>query len=367
MSSSDLWNYTRRSWMIYWRVQARIFLLAVTLIAGSSQLAAEESGNELVLLTWADYIDPSLVEKFEREHRVRLHQIYFESDDLRDEMMLVTNGMGYDLMLVNGIGLDTYRKQGWLVPLTEQEVPNLKFIEPRWRNAFSGSDGFAIPYFWGTLGIGYRRDLLQHPPQSWMDLFKPGEALRGKITVLDSQRDAIGMALKALGFSANSGDDQEIRQAVELLLKQKPYVHSYGYLKLSAESALVTGEVSMAMLFNGDALMLREFNNQIDYVVPKEGCNLWVDYLTVSSNSTRKNLAYAFIDFLNQPENAAQLAAFVNYPTPNLQAKGLLPSTYFDNPIIYPPMEILNRCEFYKPLPTEAIKTRNTQFVRVMQ
>lgn len=198
-----------------------------------------------------------------------------------------------------------------------------------------------------------------------MDLFKPSESLRGKIAMLDSQRDALGMALKALGYSANSTESKEISEAVELLLAQKPFVKTYTYLVLDENSALVKGDVAMAMMFSGDALMVQEEHDEIQYLVPREGGNIWADYLVVMQESRNKDLAYAFINFLNEPENAAQLAEFVYYATPNKSAEKLMPTEFLEDSVIYPSEEVLSKCEAYKPLAPRATKKRNTQFSRL--
>lgn len=336
-------------------------------IAISSSVFAQSPQGELALLNWSEYLDPELVEKFEQQHNIKLRQTYFESDDLRDEMLLETNGMGYDLAIVNGIMIEPYVKRGWLAAATLEEIPNLKHVDDYWLEAFNGVRGYAVPYLWGTLGIAYRADLVETPPKSWMDLFKPAEQLRGKLAMVDSQRDALGMALKALGYSANSADSRQIRQAMELLLAQRPYVKTYTYLVLDEASALVKGDVAMAMLYSGDALMLQEHHDEIQYIVPREGGNIWADYLVVLQGSKNKEMARAFIDFLNEPEHAAQLAEFVYYATPNKAAQKLLPSEFLEDPVIYPSPEVLSRSEAYKPLPPRAMRTRNTNFARLMK
>jgi spermidine/putrescine transport system substrate-binding protein len=330
-------------------------------------VSAQPSQEELVILNWSEYMDPALVEKFERQHQVKIRHVYYESDDTRDEMLLETDGEGYDLVLVNGSRVATYRQRGWLESATSQQVPNLQHIDPYWLRAFDGVEGYAVPYFWGTLGIAYRRDLLSQPPESWLDLFRPNEQVQGKLAMLESQRDAMGMALKALGYSANSTDSEEIREASELLLAQRPYVKTYTYLVLDEHSALVSGDIVMAMMFSGDALMLQEHHQDIRYRVPREGGNVWADYLVVLQGAKNKAMAYAFIDFLNQPVHAAQLAEFVYYATPNKAAERLLPEDFLNDPVIYPTEQVLSRSEAYKPLPPRVVKLRNTFFARLQQ
>ena len=340
-----------------------IALLMCTLL--TSPAFGQTLQRELVLLNWSEYLDPELIEKFEQLHKVKVRERYFESDDLRDEMLLETSGSGADLAIVNGTMIETYNKRGWLAEASVQQIPNLKHVDEKWLNAFESANGYAVPYFWGTLGIAYRKDLVATPPQSWMDLFKPAEHLHGKIAMVDSQRDIMGMALKALGYSANSTDSRQIRESMELLLAQQPYVNTYTYLVLDENSALVKSDVAMAMMFSGDALMVREYNDDIEYVVPKEGGNLWVDYLAVMQYSNNKDIAYAFIDFLNVPEHAAQLAEYVYYATPNKAAEKLLPPDFLEDSVIYPSKETLSRCESYKQLPPRVTKKRNSDFARL--
>lgn len=328
---------------------------------------AQTAPRDLVLLNWSEYLDPELVEKFERQFNAKVREVYFESDDLRDDMLLETEAVGYDLVVTNDVAVDVYRRRGWLEPVTEKQVSNLKHIDPRWLDAFPGVRGYAVPYFWGTTGIAYRKDLVDRPITSWMDLYRPAESLRGKIAMVENSRDLIGMALKALGYSANSADDKEIEEAGQLLMAQKLYVADYAALTLDEKSALVTGEIVAAMLYSGDALMVQEFHPDIEYLVPVEGGNIWADYLVVMKNAGNKELAWAFINFLNEPEHAAQLAEYVYYATPNRAAEKLLPEEFLTDPVIYPDEALLEKSERYVDLPSQAMRKRNSVFSRVTQ
>jgi spermidine/putrescine transport system substrate-binding protein len=184
--------------------------------------------------------------------------------------------------------------------------------------------------------------------------------------MVSDSRDVIGMALKALGYSANSTNERELAEAEQLLLKQKPYVRNYAYLSMGQESVLVKGDVWMVMMYSGDALMLKEHNPEIMYVVPREGGNIWVDYIAILRSSANKDLARQFINFINEPQIAARLAQFVYYATPNQAAEKLLPKEFLENPIIYPPEEVIEKSEIYEPLSVEAVKARNRIYFRVV-
>ena len=342
-----------------------LFSVLLLVVSAVSQpvLAGEKSlpspVRNLVLLNWSEYLDPELVAEFEQAFNVNVREIYYESDDLRDDMLLETEARGYDLVLVSGATVNLYLKRHWLAPLELEQMPNYRHINTHWLTAFPGVQGYAVPYFWGTMGIAYRKDLVDAPITSWMDILKPGESLRGKIGMIESSRDLMTVALKALGYSANSTDAAEIKAAGELLLAQKPYVRSYNYLALNEESALVSGEIVATMLYNGDALMVQEYHDSIEYVLPAEGGNIWADYLVVMDSSRNKDLAWTFINFLNEPEHAAQLAEFVYYATPNKAAEKLLPAEFLNNPVIYPGKEALANSEFHTELPPRAVKRMN--------
>lgn len=345
-----------------------LVLVSLTLLTGwGSAFALEPPPRELTMLNWSEYMDPELLAEFEQAHNVKVKEVYYESDDIRDEMLVESEGKGYDLILVNGVSLRLYHLRGWIAPVTESDMPNLKLIDPRWRTAFDAADGYAVPYFWGTLGIAYREDLVPEPLTSWKQLFDPPEALRGKIVMNLSNRDLIGMALKSLGFSANSTNPEELAAAEELLLKQQPYVKEYSYVSLNEESSMVSGEVTAAMMYSGDALMLQEVDERIAFSLPEEGGNLWVDYWVVSSASTNKTLAMEFLNFINEPENAARLAEFVYYATPNKAAEKHLPAEFFEDPVIYPPQAFLERSEFYQVLPPRTARRYNSIFANIVE
>ena len=322
--------------------------------------------RELVIFNWSEYMDPELLKEFEDKHNVKIREVFYETDDTRDEIMLQTKGRGYDVILLNGNMINTYRKRGWLAPIPNDKVPNKKFIEQRWLKAFDSADEYGMPYFWGTLGIAYRKDLVSRPITSWQQLFEPDASLQGKILMVKASRDLIGMALKALGYSVNSTNKQELKEAETLLLKQKPYVRKYSYVGMDENSELVNGSIVAAMVYGGDALNIQEHNDQVEYVLPKEGGNIWVDYLVVSSESSNKDLAYKFINFIHKPKNAAKLAELLFLGTPNSEAKKYLSREHIEDPIIYPGQKLLQNSEFYKILPGRNMRVRSGIYSRIV-
>ncbi|MBF0439741.1 MAG: spermidine/putrescine ABC transporter substrate-binding protein [Magnetococcales bacterium] len=332
-----------------WRYR---FILLFSIILFTPILSLSAAKKELVLLNWSDYMDPDLLQRFEQETGIHVKEVYFETDETRDELLAKTGGQGFDLFVVSGERMQSYIKREWLAKVEPETMPNLRHIAPRWWTAYPNIKEYGVPLFWGTMGIAYRTDLVGSQITKWQEILQPNEKLRKKIIMEKDSASLMGAAMKTLGHSWNHFDEAAIEQAKELLLAQKPFVRAYGYPSLDNNSALVTGEAWMTMLYNGDAITLQNLEPRIAYVVPQEGTNLWVDCLVVLKSSKRKTLANQFINFLHEPSNAAQLAHHLHYATVNQAAEPLLNPDHRNNPVIYPAKETLDQSEFaMKPPP----------------
>ncbi|WP_130471522.1 polyamine ABC transporter substrate-binding protein [Candidatus Magnetaquicoccus inordinatus] len=311
--------------------------------------------EELVLLNWEEYMDRGLLDAFEKESGIHVREVFFETEEARDALLAQTGGEGYDLVVVQAKDIQAYAHSGWLTPIPADKIPNMKHIGAKWRATYPEAEQYGVPWLWGTLGIGYRPDLLKREVSSWMDLLQPANELKGRIMMLS---DAIGMrtiAMKALGYSMNDVNKKVLEGSADLLRKQKPFVHTYGYMGLGEKSPLITGQYWMALMFNGDAITLSKMEPNIAFVVPKEGTLLWVDCFTIAKASKKKEQAARLINFLHQPKNAARLAETVHFASVNEGALPFLSAEHRNNPIIYPPQEVMGRSEFPKNLPAKVI------------
>ncbi|MBU4261387.1 MAG: spermidine/putrescine ABC transporter substrate-binding protein [Proteobacteria bacterium] len=329
--------------------------------------AGEGSDNQLQLLNWSEYFDPEVLAEFQKKFGITVTETYYETDEMRNEILFSTNGTGYDLILSNGSSIATYVKHTWLAPISEKDIPNLQHVSRKWRTSFPESEQYGVPFLWGTLGIAYRTDQTTKPVTSWMDLFRPEEAVQGKIIMIKDSRDLVGMALKALGYSVNSTDNRELDEAKQLLLAQKPAVKTYSYVTLGENSSMVSGDAFMAMIYNGDALVLQQHDKKIAFVQPRDGCLLWCDFFVIPASSKKKELACKFLNFIHEPAIMARLAQFASYATTNKAAEKLLPQEFRDDHNIYPPKEILEKSETYADLPPRVAKKYNDIFNLVIQ
>lgn len=312
------------------------FLLSISLVDTLAQGIVEPEKRTLVFLTWEDYIDEDLVREFEKKHNAIVEFVYFEHDEERDDMVASPEGRIFDVILVDGQSMATYRRLKWLTPVTTANVPNIKNYNNMWGEFRPESVGYSVPYAWGTAGIAYRKDLVNTPIDSLATLFNPPVELHNKIIMTPQILEMVPSALSFLGLDPNSTSTADLKRVETLLLAQRPYIQSYHGLVLDEESALVTGEASVAYAYNGDALTLQDFNDNIAYVVPKEGSPLWIDFLVVPSKSFQKELALSFLNFMSDSDVIAQNIETTYCASFNDIANAKAPEKLRKNPIIFP-------------------------------
>jgi spermidine/putrescine transport system substrate-binding protein len=227
-----------------------IFTLFFLFMALPSLSQAGEK-QELVVLTWAKYISPEVIASFEESHNAKVRFVYYASEDECDRILTNFQGKGFDIILGCGSGSDEYIRAHWLAPLDLSKIPNYQHIDPQALKAYPALNGYGVPYLQGNIGIAYRKDLV-NPPRTWRDFFNPPKELNHKILTLNSTSSLLNIAMKALGYSPVSyANDHALRAAESLLMNQKQYVKRYGLLSVDKDSLLVTGEVSIAMDYNG--------------------------------------------------------------------------------------------------------------------
>ena len=328
---------------------------------GLSHLSQASTSKELVILTWPDYMSPDIVQKYEDETGNKIKFVYFDGTEERDSLVR-KSAAPYDITLISDYDFRSYTRERLLHFIKKKNIPNLSNIPSRWKFAVKFTGSYGVPYFWGTLGIAYRSDLYPEGFNSWLDFFEPAPPLKDKLAYLDDSREVFGMAVKALGYSANTNNSTALDKANEMLLKNKDYVHQYKLVSLSEDSELLKGTVWAAMIYSGDAIGLMEQNDKIQYIIPKEGGNLWIDYFVILKASKNKELAEHFLNYLNIPEIAAENAEYVNYATPNGAALELASKEYLNTNIIFPSKDVMSRSEIFKALNPATLDTISRSF-----
>jgi spermidine/putrescine transport system substrate-binding protein len=233
---------------------------------------------------------------------------------------------------------------GMLETLDHSQIPNFKTnVDTQFQEAeFDPGRKHSMPYMWGTIGIGYRKSKFETPPDSWRHLYET-DAFSGRMALLGDGQTVIQMALKYLGHSLNSRDPALIKQAEELIIKQKPHIKVFA--EDNGQDLLASGEVDLTMEWNGDILQVMSEDDDIGYTVPVEGGLLWQDCLCIPKGAPHPINAHQFINFILEADAGAKIADFIQYATPNSAAKKLLSAEYNENPAIFPPSEVTAKSE----------------------
>ena len=312
-------------------------------------------GRTLHLYIYANYIEPSVIEQFKQDYSVQVIEENCSSNE-EVEGKLKAGATGYDIIVPSDYMVKRLAAAGLLAPLDHTLLPNLKFLDRRFKRPRYDPQGtYAVPYMWGTTGIGYRKSMVHPAPQSWAQFFDPAwlAPLQQRVSLLDDPREVIGAALKRDGHSINSTHPQELDQARSRLRSILPYIgridsNNYKDLLASADLWMVQG-------YSGDIIKLQENNPDIVYIIPEEGATIWADNLAIPVSSSNKELAHLFIDFAMRPEINAKIASFIHYATTNKAAKGLIPHDQLANTNIYPSEAIMAKLEWFTDLSDQSI------------
>ena len=274
-----------------------------------------EVTDTLTVFNYGEYMDPDVLDQFTEETGI---EVKYEEALTPEEMYTKykSGAIEYDLLCSTDYMLQKLISEGELQEIDIDALENKENIGDKYwefSKAFDPDNNYTVPYFWGTLGILYDTTKVKEPVDSWNVLFN-GE-YSGEIVMQNSMRDMFMLALKALGYSLNSSDEKELKEAQELLLKQKPDVQAY--LVDEARDEVVAGNATMAVVYSGEAYLGHQYNENLAYVIPKEGSNVWLDSWCVTKYCDNMDAAQKFLDFLCREDIAQKNFEYIYYSTPN--------------------------------------------------
>lgn len=322
--------------------------------------SASAADRELIIFNWPSYLAPELILSFEQQWNVVIKEVYYESDDERSHLLSGLNGKGFDILISSDDTNELYVRAGWVDELDRAKLPNIKYISDSEFSANPMLKGYAIiPYFSGSTGILYRKDLVANPVTSWRQLFEPEEQLKGKVLMINDTQEMIYLAMITLGYEARDYNNPEALKAVEkLLIHQNKYVDDYSYFSLEEDqSRLAKGEIAMSYSYSGDSEVVKNFHPEIEFIVPKEGCILWQDSMLIAKQSKNKDLAYAFVNFINEPRNAKINSIYTRLPSLHERTTNSSPPMRVPVPGAEKTLHITENCSF---LPKLAARTRKS-------
>ena len=337
--------------------------LAAALLSGCGAKQQKTDAGNLYICNWAEYIDPEVLTLFEEETGIKVSYDEFETNEIMYPV-IEAGAISYDLACPSDYMIQKMIENDLLDEIDFSHIPNYANIDEAQLTAakeFDPENKYSVPYCWGTVGILYNTTMVEEIPDSWSILWD--ERYKGNILMQDSVRDTFGVTLKYLGYSLNSTDEAELNQAKELLINQRPLVQAY--VVDQVRDKMIGGEAAMGVIYSGEVLFCQESNEDLAYVIPKEGSNVWLDCWVIPKNAQNKENAEAFINFLCRPDIAVKNFEYITYATPNKAAKELLDVEYQENPAVFPDESILSKCETFHYLGEEGEALYNSLWKEV--
>ena len=329
-------------------------LMVIIVVAGGFFYGSRDkvsAGEQVVVYNWGEYIDPEVIDMFEKETGI---SVVYEEFETNESMYpkVQAGAVAYDLVCPSDYMIQRMIENNLLDEINFDNIPNVKNIGEQFfksSQAFDPENKYSVPYTWGTVGILYNKTMIDEPVDSWSVLWD--EKYKDQILMQNSVRDALGIALKYCGYSLNSTDLDELHAAQEMLLEQKPLVQAY--VVDQVRDKMISNEAAIGVIYSGEAIYTQTENPNLEYVVPKEGSNVWFDSWVIPKNAKNKENAEKFINFLCRPEIAKMNFDFITYSTPNTAAWDLIDEETRSNKIAFPDTAILDRCEAFQFLGTK--------------
>jgi spermidine/putrescine transport system substrate-binding protein len=319
--------------------------------------------KELVLYNWSGYMPQSVLDAFTAEYGIKVTYLVYGSQE--EAISSIKAGKEYDVVIMGHEFIPAMIADSLLAPIDFQNVANFKNISANFRDPiFDRNNRHTVPFLWGTTGLIARTDLLKQPLTSWSDLWDTRYA--GKVGMWPIPRDVIGIALKSLGYSANSENPRELEAALKQLLKLKSNMFFFDPDAESSAPLLIKGKATLAYGWSYDAFAAMKESDKIAYVLPKEGALLWGDNLVIPANSPRKQAAELFINFILRPEISAKIVNELYYASANEMSTPLIDPALRNNPVIFPSNDALKNAEMALPLSPEGKKLYDDIWQRFM-
>ena len=295
---------------------------ALLCLSGCGASSSGKQNGEVIVYNWGEYIDPETIEQFEQETGIKVIYDEFETNEIMYPKV-EAGASKYDVVCPSDYMIQKMIENDLLQELNFDHIPNAKNINAQYyeqSTQFDPGNKYSVPYCWGTVGILYNKTMVDDPVESWDILWN--EKYADNILMQDSVRDAFMVSLKSLGYSMNTLDEQELKEATAKLIEQKPLVQAYVIDQV--RDKMIGGEAALGVIYSGEAIYTQRENADLEYVIPKEGTNVWIDSWVIPKNAPNLENAEKFIDFMCRGDIANKNFQYITYSTPNDAARELI-------------------------------------------
>ena len=311
------------------------------------------SEEQVIVYNWGEYIDPDVITMFEEETGISVIYEEFETNEIMYPK-IKSGAIAYDVVCPSDYMIERMVREDLLAEINWDNVPNIKNIDPTYMDqskSFDPDNAYSVPYCFGTIGILYNKTMVDEPIDSWNVLWD--HKYTDNILMQDSVRDAFAVALKRKGYSLNSTDVNELEEATADLIEQKPLVQAYVIDQV--RDKMIGNEAAIGVIYSGEAIYTQWENENLEYVIPKEGSNVWIDSWVIPKNAQNKENGEKFINFLCRPDIALMNFEYITYSTPNKEARALIEDEELRNSTIaFPTADMLKDCETFRFLGNDA-------------
>lgn len=325
-------------------------LIAALIIGGifyNLNTMKNHSGEKVIVYNWGEYLDPKTIELFEEETGISVTYEEYETNEIMYPK-IVSQAIAYDVVCPSDYMIQRMIENDLLAEINWDNIPNIKNMDPTYMEqskSFDPKNKYSVPYCVGTVGILYNKSMVKEPVDSWDILWNP--KYKDSILMQDSVRDAFAVALKRLGHSINSTEVDQLAAAAEDLMEQKPLVQAY--VVDQVRDKMIGNEAALGVIYSGEAGYTKRENPDLEYVIPKEGSNVWIDSWVIPKNAQNKENAEKFINFMCRPKIALMNFEYLTYSTPNLKAREMIEDEEIRNSkILFPEPEDLSNCETFQ-------------------
>ena len=340
---------------------------------GSTNSSGTGEKREVNVCSWGEYIDESLITKFEEETGIEVNYFFAPSNE-ELYSRLETGGVNYDVIVPSDYMIARLITEDRLQKLDYSLIPNYEKIDDQYKNlSFDPDNEYSVPYTWGTLGIIYNTTMVDEPITSWEVMFSDEYA--GNILLIDNSRDAFGMALYYLGYDVNTTDEHQIREAAQLVADAKARGVYDGQGMDEVFQIMEGGNLAIATYYAGDFLSMHENNPDLAFCVPEEGSNWFVDAMCILKNAKNVDEAHEWINFIASTDSNLANMDYIWYASPNAEALEQYPAYYeetYGEPldqdlyeIMAAPKDVLARCSMYENLPAETLALYNDLWIEL--
>ncbi len=323
--------------------------VALILIIGSVFLFQGKSSQQVIVYNWGEYLDPEVLTLFEEETGIEVIYDEYETNETMYPKV-ASKAADYDVVCPSDYMIQKMIENDLLAEINFDNVPNIKNIDPNYINQskdFDPENKYSVPYCVGTVGILYNKTMVDEPVDSWDILWN--DKYKDNILMQDSVRDAFMVALKKLGYSMNSSDPKELEEAKQALIDQKPLTQAY--VVDQVRDKMIGNEAAIGVIYSGEAIYTQRENPDLEYVIPKEGTNVWIDSWCILKDAPNKENAEKFINFLCRPDIALMNFEYITYSTPNVEARKLIKDEDIRNSTIaFPDLSQYNNLETFQYL-----------------